>query len=369
MTAFTVLGSDLSRATAWVARLIPAHPAVTVLSGMLLECGDNLSLSAFDYDTAATMRIPCATTEPGRVLVSGKLLAAIAKTVPGGSDVHISTDEGRVLVRCGRSKWSLPALPVDDYPQLPALGATVGGVRSGDFQRALACVLPAVSTEDGMEMLSGVRIEADTGGLTLVATDRFRLPTVTVAWEPSLGATLPSAVIVPASLLDLVVRLGGDDATPLALSWSDTLFGIATASGSHTIVGRQLAVEFPRWSHLIPKPGAWHATVDVDVLSAAVTGAAVTTSGPAPNLVLRFGAAEVEVAANCFDGDSDCTVDIAMKGEPIAVRVNARYLLDCLTAQSASEITMYFSSPGKPILVTGAGDPTMRYLLMPMRMT
>lgn len=365
MTEFTVRGSDLSRGAAWVARLIPPRPAVPVLSGIKIVAGNELHFSAFDYEISCTGTVPCATTGPGSLLVSGQLLAAVAKTVPDKADVHVSVEPGRVLVRCGRSKWSLPALPVDEFPQLPPLPTSAGTARSGDLRSAWARTLPAASREQGMEFLSGVRIEADATVLTVVATDRFRLPVVTIPWVPDPDVVLPAHVMVPAALLELAARTGGDDADPVAVAWSATTFGLSGVGW--TVTGRQLATEYPKWHQLVPDVAGWHATVDVSELEAAVKQAVPVAVGDGSNLALHFASGEVEVSAAGEDRGADITVSVALKGDPITFGFNAGYLLDCLAAQTAEKVRMDFSGPTRPVLVIGVGDTVCKYLLMPIR--
>src|SRR5699024_5323032 len=119
----------LADAVAWVARSLPARPSVPVLGGVLLDAADGeaLTISAFDYEVSATVRVTSTIADGGRPLVSGRLLADITKASPA-QPVEISVDGSRSSIICGSARFSLPTMPVEDYPQLPHQPALAGEV-------------------------------------------------------------------------------------------------------------------------------------------------------------------------------------------------------------------------------------------------
>src|SRR6478609_9821466 len=132
---FRVERDVLADAAAWVARSLPARPPVPVLGGVLLEAasgpsGDRLTVSGFDYETSARVELDATIGDPGRVLVSGRLLADITKALPA-KPVDVVVDGARATISCGNSRFSLPTMPVEDYPQLPAM-PQIAGVVPGD---------------------------------------------------------------------------------------------------------------------------------------------------------------------------------------------------------------------------------------------
>ncbi|MTA97596.1 MAG: DNA polymerase III subunit beta, partial [Actinobacteria bacterium] len=116
---FTIDSSALADAVAWAARSLPARPTAPVLAGLLLEATQtSLTLSGFDLEVSAQISLNADVEEPGRVLVSGRLLADITRALPH-IPVTIATDGPRVNVECGSSRFTLLTLPVEDYPSLP----------------------------------------------------------------------------------------------------------------------------------------------------------------------------------------------------------------------------------------------------------
>ena len=120
---FRVAREDLADAVAWVARSLPARPPVPVLGGILLTVQDNmLAIAGFDYEVSTRAEVAVDAASDGSVLVSGRLLAQITSALPG-KPVDVDVDGAKVSIRCGSARFSLPTMPVDDYPSLPEMPA------------------------------------------------------------------------------------------------------------------------------------------------------------------------------------------------------------------------------------------------------
>src|SRR6476469_7173809 len=125
---FRVAREVLADAVAWTARSLPPRPSVPVLAGILLEVDVNAS-------------------ESGRVLVPGRLLAEITRALPP-HPVDITAEGPRLSIACGNARFSLPTLPVEDYPSLPSMPSSAGLVDSDVFAEAVGQVAVAAGRDD-----------------------------------------------------------------------------------------------------------------------------------------------------------------------------------------------------------------------------
>ncbi len=174
----------LAEAVTWTARSLPARPPVPVLAGLLIEAsGDHLTLSSFDYEVSGRVAVDAVVEEAGTVLVSGRLLAEITRALPA-RPVTLTTEGTKVLLVCGSSTFSLPTLPVEEYPTLPEMPAQTGSLSGGSFAAAVAQVAVAAGRDDTLPVLTGIRMEIEGDTLTLAATDRYRLAVREIAWTP-----------------------------------------------------------------------------------------------------------------------------------------------------------------------------------------
>ena len=89
-------------------------------------------------------------------------------------------------------------MPVEDYPQLPAMPQLAGTVAAEELAAAVAQVAVAAGRDDTLPMLTGIRMEIDGPRLTLAATDRFRLAVRELTWQPEDTGSPPPCSSRPA---------------------------------------------------------------------------------------------------------------------------------------------------------------------------
>jgi DNA polymerase-3 subunit beta len=379
----------LADAVVWSARSLPARPPMQVLLGLLLEAGpdeqgnDSLQISGFDYEVSSRVRLDVTSDEPGRVLVPGRLLSDIVRSLPA-QPVDLRVEGSRVVLTCGPARFTLPTLPVEDYPTLPAMPRTSGTVGSDVFGAAVAQVALAAGRDDTLPVLTGVRFEIEGDMLTLAATDRYRLAVRTLPWRPA-DSDLSATALVPARTLAETARAltSGPEVT-LALSGAGSSEGMIGFEGAdRRTTSRLLEGEFPKYRSLLPSESNALAEVATAALTEAVKRVALVAARNAPvrlsfsadGVVLEAGGAEDAQASEQLEcGWED---DGASAGEPFSIAFNPQYLLDGLGAVDSDTTTLSFTGPTKPAVLTGKRDaeaaggvpPEYRYLLMPVRLS
>jgi DNA polymerase-3 subunit beta len=350
---FRVERDVLADAAAWVARSLPARPPVPVLGGVLIEAaggadGDRLVVSGFDYETSARVELDATIGDPGRVLVSGRLLADITRALPS-KPVDLVVDGSRATINCGSSRFSLPTMPVEDYPQLPAMPQLAGTVPADRLAEAVGQVAVAAGRDDTLPMLTGVRLEIDGSRLTLAATDRFRLAVRELDWSPE-DTEQETAVLIPArTLAEVAKTLGGSGTISLALSAGDGMLGVS--GGGRRATTRLLDAEFPRFRQLIPAEHTSAAVLEVAGLVEAIKRVALVTDRVA-QVRMEFGEDGLRLAAGGDDvGSAEEELSCEFEGEPLMIAFNPGYLLDALGALHAERAQLTFTTPNRPALV------------------
>jgi DNA polymerase-3 subunit beta len=353
---FRVERDVLADAAAWVARSLPARPPVPVLGGVLLEAvsgpsGDRLTVSGFDYETSARVELDAVIGDAGRVLVSGRLLADITRALPG-KPVDVVVDGARATIACGNSRFSLPTMPVEDYPQLPAMPQVAGVVPGDVLAQAVQQVAVAAGRDDTLPMLTGIRLEIDGPRLTLAATDRFRLAVRELEWTPE-DAGLTTSVLIPArTLADVAKTLAGAGPVELALSAGDGMLGIT--GGGRRATTRLLDAEFPRFRQLIPAEHTSAAIVEAAVLVEAIKRVALVTDRVA-QVRMEFGDDGLRLAAGGDEvGSAEEELPCELDGASLTIAFNPGYLLDALGALHTPRARLTFTTPNRPALMSPA---------------
>src|SRR6202048_5603394 len=100
---FRLVREDFADAVAWVTGSLPTRPTVPVLAGVLLTGSDDgLTVSGFDYEVSAEVRLAAEIASPGTVLVSGRLLSDITRALPD-KPVDVRGGGARGSLECGRA--------------------------------------------------------------------------------------------------------------------------------------------------------------------------------------------------------------------------------------------------------------------------
>jgi DNA polymerase-3 subunit beta len=373
---FRVERDVLAEAVAWTARSLPTRPPVAVLAGLLIEADDRtLTLSGFDYEVSARVEVPADVSSPGRALVSGRLLADICRSLPPTA-VEIVLDAGKVVLSCGKARFSLLTLPVDDYPTLPVMPSATGTASTEVFAGAVAQVAIAAGRDDTLPVLTGVRVEIEGDTITLAATDRYRLAVREFPWTPERPDSAAIALIPARTLSDTAKALASATEVTIALSsgpGSEGLVGFE--SGGRRTTSRLLDGEFPKYRALLPSESSVVATVDTAALIETVRRVALVAERNTP-VRLAFRTGEVTLEAGTGDEAQALeTLDAALDGDDITIAFNPAYLLDGLGAIAAPVAHLSFTAPTRPAILSGRSDAQdsapgdYRYLLMPVRLS
>ena len=367
---------SFSEAVAWAARTLPTRSNQPLLSGLMITAeASGLTLSSFDYEVSGRVSVEAVVDTPGRVLVPGRLLSDIARSLPA-QPVTLQLEGSRVTLECGRSSFTLPTMSADDYPELPQRPTSAGVVAGASFAAAVAQVAVAASSDETISFLTGIRLEMSGSMITLAATDRYRLAVRELTWAPE-SLSIDAAALVPARVLaDTAKTLAGHESVVIALAESGQDGGLlGIHGGGRSTTTRLLGGEFPKYRTLLPSEANTIASVDTAALVEAVKRVSLVAERNTA-LRMRFSGDEVDLQAGSGDeAQAVEALDATITGDDIEIAFNPRFLLDGLSALDAPVVRFAFTVSNKPAVLTGAAErgaepaPEFRYLLMPVRLT
>jgi DNA polymerase-3 subunit beta len=377
---FTVERDALAEAVTWVARALPTRPVIPVLSGLLLRAaGEYLTLSCFDYEVSARVRVPASVAEPGTALVPGRLLLEITRSLPG-QPVEVGPDADGMSMTCGEAAFTLATLPPDEYPELPELPQLAGTADGGILAGAIGQVTPAASRDDTLPMLTAVSVELGEDTMTLAATDRYRLAVRDLGeWQPAPG-TLDQgtvAVLVPARTLADAGRMltAGERARIFLRHGEAGGTGEASGDGGDAMIGfetgerrlttRLLAGDFVKYRSRFPTEFGCTAELPAGAFAEAVRRVSLVAERGTP-VQLSFAPGQVTIgAASQGHARARETVPADFTGDEPEIAFSPHYLLDGIVAASGTDadlpsgtrIRLEFTSPSKPAVITRAPAP------------
>lgn len=373
----------LAEAVQWAARSLPTRPSVPILAGLLVKAsGNQVVMSSFDYETSAQITVKAEVADEGVALVSGRLLADIARSLPN-KPVDISADETRMELVCGTARFTLQTLPVADYPALPEMPEATGTIPSEEFAKAVGQVVVAAGRDELLPVFTGVRMEIEGETLSLLATDRYRMALKELDWAPRSRGE--GAALVPARVLaETAKSMTAGEQVTLSLSSAATGDGLigfegTGAAGVRQITTRLLDGEFPKVRHLMNVQASVSVRANTAEVIAAVKRVGLVAER---NTSLRMLIGDGSITLEAATGDQAQAVEAleAIVEQPAgdsgmsAAGFNPHYLSDALAALDAPYVQFSFTQPGKPCLLSGLneldGEPLADYkhVIMLMRL-
>ena len=358
----TINHDVLADAVTWTARALPQRPSVPVLAGLLLSADDGaLTMSAHDYDISARCHVDADIAEPGRALISGRILAEIIKALPH-KPVQLSLTGSEVTITCGPAEFALLTMPADDYPSLPAIPDAAGTIDASVLRDAINQVTPAAGKDGTLAMLTGVRVDITGDRMVLAATDRYRLAARTLTWQPE-KPDITAGILIPATTLHDLAK--GLHPGPATIGLTDALASVT--NDGRTTTTRLLDPDFPKYEKFFEGNFSATAVADSGALAAVIKRVAVIAERNTP-VRLAFTTGAVRVHAGSGDigrGSEELPVDY--DGQPLEIAFNPPYILDALAAFRSSHVHLRMQTPVKPAVLTAEGDPGYQHLVMPLR--
>lgn len=390
LLSFRVEKQVLVEAVNHASRTLQTNLAEPILRAITITADEESVICAgYDNEVSNEARFAAEVFQPGRIAVAGKLLDEITKNLPNQL-VSCEVVNNQLKLTCGSSRFEIPLIPLENYPQLPNMPEVIGSVNLKEFQRAVAQVSSAAASDanDTLPMLTGMQVAIEGSTIKLTATDRFRLTVRTLEWEP-VDPNISAKVLVPASKLGTVKYLdtSAGETLQIALGSSDPeqrnmLFGLKFQDAKTTM--RLLDGEFPNVDPLIPATHMSMAAVNINELSAACKRVTVVSSSNDP-IRLSFSPEVVKVTANSSDsGHAEEAVSCQYTGaEEFDIAFNPDYLKSGLNSINTDRVVFGFNESSRPAIMipepeelpaaNGEGlydspQTDFVYLLMPVRL-
>src|SRR5690606_22918576 len=211
---FTIQREALLKPLQLVAGVVERRQTLPVLSNVLLVVqGQQLALTGTDLEVELVGRVALEdASEPGEITVPARKLMDICKSLPGDALVDIRVDEQKMVIKSGRSRFSLSTLPANDFPNVEeGPGSLTFSVNQGKLRRMIERSSFAMAQQDVRYYLNGMLVEVSTGMLRAVATDGHRLAMCSM--QASIEQAERHQVIVPRKgILELARLLTEQDA-------------------------------------------------------------------------------------------------------------------------------------------------------------
>ncbi len=362
----------LLKSLSHVQNVVERRTTIPILAHVRLDAGEGeLALTATDLDLALAIRDAAEVLRAGATTAPAHLLFELVRKLPEGATVELEQEPGggMLAVRTGRFTSELPTLPVEEFPALgeEAFDVTFA-IPAGDLARAIDKVRFAISTEETRYYLNGIHfhplLEGAASVLRAVATDGHRLARVEVPLPE--GARAMPGIIVPRKAVAEMRKLLEECEEEVTIAVSPSR--IRLDADGRVLISRLIDGQFPDYERVIPKQNDKIAHLATEDFARAVDRVSTIATERLRAVKLAFSSSTVIVSAvSAESGRASEEVDVEYEGEPLEIGFNARYILDILGEIEGEQARMEMTMAAAPVLVRDPGDPSVLYVLMPMR--
>ncbi|WP_277810370.1 DNA polymerase III subunit beta [Chromohalobacter canadensis] len=365
---FTITREDLLRPLSLVAGVVERRQTLPVLSNVLLEVRDTqLALTGTDLEVELIGRTaPHHVDEPGSATVPARKLMDICKSLPERTDITFTLEEGRAVLRAGRSRFTLSTLPVAEFPNIEGSQSdTTLTLTRGTLKHLIDATSFAMAQQDVRYYLNGMLLEFGHHLVRTVATDGHRLAvcarSAEVEVEPS------QKLIVPRKgILELARLLDGSD-EPVELTIGGT--HLRAQTGDFTFTSKLVDGKFPDYERVVPRGGDKVIIAERGELRQVLSRTAILSNEKYRGVRLNLEEHNLRVTANNPEQEeAEENVAIEYEGDTLEVGFNVGYLVDVLGVLDADRVQMTLSDPNSSALLEEPGGGDAMYVVMPMRL-
>ena len=349
-----------------VSGIIERRHTLPILSNVLIEkAGDTLSFLATDIEIQIVSRSSLEQSGDSKgVTVGARKLVEILRALPEG-EVTLSTQDKRLLVKSGRSRFTLQTLPAEDFPRLsrPAGDVSKFSLPQKALRKLLALVQYAMAQQDIRYYLNGLLLVVEDKQLKLVATDGHRLAYCSTQLESDLPR---QEVIVPRKTILELSKLMQDSDEPVNIEISATQ--AAFSFGTIELVSKLVDGKFPDYTRVIPKDHKNTAIIDREQLRQSLSRAAILSNEKFRGVrwVLADGILKI-VSSNAEQEEAHEELEVKYSGVALDIGFNVTYLLDVLNNVAGGEIEVSFGDAASSALFHFPAEKDFKYVVMPMR--
>jgi DNA polymerase III subunit beta len=358
---------ELAAKLSIVSRAVSTRAATQALSGILVTASEEgVTLAATDGELGLRTALEAEVVTPGSVLLPGRLLSELARSL-GDASVEIESREAErdVEIRSGGSSFHLRVLPAEDFPTLPAEGEEPLTIPADALAETVELVARAASRDDMRPVLTGVLVTAAGQEMTMVATDSYRLAVKRTELESPIGGELEANI--PAKALRELGRLvAADEIDQVAVSLlpNQAVF----KAGAVLLNTRLIDGQFPNFRQLLPESYDHDVRLPRPEFLDVARRVSQLAQRNAP-LRLSFTQGQLKVSASTPDvGDAEETMPAAFEGEELEIGFNPEFLRDGIESVEGDEVMLRLISPLRPGLLQPVGNEDFRYLVMPIRL-
>ena len=349
--------------------VVEKRQTLPILGNVFLSLSQNkLTLIGSDLETEITTRVDNVGGEDGQTTVSARKLFDICRSLPAEATLSmILEDDNKMVVKAGKSRFTLQTLSAADYPRLEETQWKQEFTLS---QQQLSQLLTRTSfsmaQQDVRYFLNGLLIEVQNNQIISVATDGHRLAKTEMTVE-GLNVDLVQSIVPRKAVIEISKFLdpASDDSVTVKLNASHILI----QAGNFLFISKLIDGRFPDYEKVIPANLDKHVIIDRGNLIDILSRAAILSNEKFRGVSLSISGNTLKVASHNPDQEhASDEMEVQYQDDDIEIGFNVNYLMEALKACDSEKIDLGLLDPNTSCTFHAEGDSETLYLIMPMRL-
>ncbi|MWJ29188.1 DNA polymerase III subunit beta [Halomonas sp. ZH2S] len=365
---FTISREALLRPLTLVAGVVERRQTLPVLSNVLIQVeGDQVALTGTDLEVELIGRTVASHVETsGSATVPARKLMDICKSLPDQAEIQLGMEDGRAVLRSGRSRFTLSTLPVAEFPNIEDTeGSQELSLPRGTLKHLIEATSFAMAQQDVRYYLNGMLLEIKSNLVRTVATDGHRLAMcsrpIDVALEQSYKIIVPRKGILELS------RLLDDSDEPVSLTLGAA--HVRAHTGDFTFTSKLIDGKFPDYERVVPRGGDKVLIAERAQLRQVLSRTAILSNEKYRGVRLHLEEGNLKVMANNPEQEeAEENVSVEYSGPAMEMGFNVGYLVDVLATLNEDRVQMTLADPNSSALLEEPGGGDALYVVMPMRL-
>ena len=370
---FAIAKDTFLKALQKVQGIVETRKTMPILSNVLIEAyEDKIYITATDLEVGMKSSYEATVTEEGKITVSAKKLYEIIKELPE-AEIYFSTRENDwVDLQCGKARFNIVGLSSEEFPYLPKIdGVDYIKLNSAILNKMVEKTSYAICQDETKFNLNGIFFtlteKDDKVSLKLVATDGHRLSLAENDFDGPTGIKLSKGIILPKKGIYEIRKMTEDETGEVLLSFVDN--NSVLKKGNTIVIMRLVDGEFPDYTRVLPVNNNKIAVISRNDFLHCLRRMSILSSDKFKGVKLELQNGSMEISANNPElGEANENMEVDYAGETVAIRFNAKYMIDVLSVIDEEQVELHLKDELSPAILKPLQANDFLSVIMPMRL-
>jgi len=364
---FSINRDELLPVLQTVSGVVDRRQTLPILSNVLLNIEEkSLKITATDMEVELIVEVTAEFNLTGALTLPAKKLLDICRALPQKAKLDFEIKKERVLIKSGKSRFTLASLPSQEYPFIEIIEKTTNfKIKQEKLETLLENTQFAMAQQDVRYYLNGLLLEITENKIKAVATDGHRLAVDETQIQSQTEKLVQ--IIVPRKGITELMRIlqNGDSEIEIQVSTNHIrIIKEKTCFTSKLIDGR-----FPDYERVIPELSETPVLANREELRNSLTRASILSNEKYRGVRIVFDSNSLKALAhNPEHEEAEEELEVNYSGIEIEIGFNVSYLLDTLTIIKSENVKLSILNPNSSCLLLPEDDSNCQYVVMPMRL-